>query len=191
MMDPKIRVEELCKHELGHWFMSKKYNFNAESITIRFNEKGDLLGGSALSFPFPDLPDKNSILNYLKKRYSVLMAGIITETYKKNLSGDDCQKYYDNEKNGDVFQADALLHIARGIQFSGKINDNLRDKQLDIIHKECDAEVLKYLEIKFDLICFMSKNMADEVNKNFPMRDRVFKREDLISLISQFNENNP
>ncbi|MFM5781129.1 hypothetical protein ACET8B_00035 [Aeromonas caviae] len=181
-------VIHICKHELGHWFTAQHYGFDADYIEIKF--LSNQLSGHSYSTPRPDLPTKQSILDFLKKRISVLLAGVVSETYKRNFSQSQIQELYSTTASVDVERMHMLLHIARGIQFSGKMNDKNINKQLDTINDECWKNAEKIIERNSDKINYIATLMANEIDIRKESTFH-FDKKRILTFIHEFKKNKP
>lgn len=178
-------VINICKHELGHWFTAQYYDDAPEYIEIHSGKHE--LSGNSYSVPRPDLPTKASILYFLKKRIAVLTAGVVSETYKRDFSGEQLQELYETTASVDVERSYILLHMARGIQFSGKMSDKNQQKQLDEIHQECWGMAERIIEKNSAKIEFMASKMADKFIESGGVSYR-FKKPELLEFIAKFRK---
>ncbi|MGF1807930.1 hypothetical protein L4C31_22085, partial [Aliivibrio sifiae] len=93
--------EYILKHELGHWFASRHFGFNETYISIKVSNHSGGHRAYSQSWPTPDLPDLNSVCEFLEKRIVVLMAGAVSEAIKgSSIEGTDVNKIWaDNGQN--------------------------------------------------------------------------------------------
>lgn len=185
MIISREEIFNICRHELGHWYLAKHCDFDQQSIEIHI--RGNGLYGSSLSFPEPDLPTKNSILNFLNKRISVLIAGVVSEIHKKEFSPEQKQKLYETTAKHDIEHTQILMHIARGIKFSGKISKETKEKQLGIIYNDCWNNVESVIDKYFTEICFVAEKMTNKMQQKNSLYYK-FEKSELVKYINEFRK---
>ncbi|HBN6206101.1 TPA: hypothetical protein L3M66_004783 [Vibrio parahaemolyticus] len=178
-------VINICKHELGHWLTAQHYNDAPEYIEINGGPNG--LSGNSYSVPRPDLPSKASVLEFLKNRIAVLIAGVVSETYKRDFSPEQLQDLYVTTAAVDVERSYVLLHMARGIQFSGKMSEKNQQQQLDRIHQECWDRAEKIISKNSDKIEYLAIKMADKFLSSSSGTYK-FTKPELLGFIADFKK---
>ncbi|WP_141742652.1 hypothetical protein [Aeromonas hydrophila] len=184
----QIDVINICKHELGHWFTAQQYGFDADHIEIKLS--ANQLSGLSSCTPRPDLPTKQSILDFLKKRISVLLAGVVSETHKRNFSKNQVQELYSTTAAVDVEKMYILLHIVRGIQYSGKIHDKNMSKHLDTISDECWMRADEIIERNSEKINYIATRMASKIDIRKESSYR-FDKKNILTFIQEFKNKKP
>ncbi|OJU53684.1 MAG: hypothetical protein BGN93_02270 [Acinetobacter sp. 39-4] len=169
MPTKKMTALAVSKHELGHWFAARYFGFNQENIRISIYS--GLQGGiyhdaHAKSWPQPDLPNIEDVLEFLYQRIICLQCGVAAEFFNKEDSSFDIESIdyanSDTAKN-DSTQIFTYTNIARGIRFAGDVSRDNEFKQHEEILNDCWSRTKQIIIDNFPIIDAMSKMMADEL----------------------------
>lgn len=170
-MSTKKYIEALAvaKHELGHWFAARHFGFNAENIRVSICTSMQGLiyhEAHAKSWPQPDLPDIEAVVDFLHQRIICLQAGVAAEFFNKETSSYNIESiseaYKETAKNDDN-QIFTYANIVRGIKFVGNVSRENEYQQTQEIYDECWVRTEQIIIDNFPLIDAMSEMMADEL----------------------------
>lgn len=159
----------VAKHELGHWFAARHFGFNEDNIKIKVTSgmRGEIYHEAhAKSWPQPNLPDIESVYEYLLQRIICLQAGVAAEFFDKETSTfdvDSISAAYEDSASNDANQIATYVNIARGIRFNGNVTRENERKQYCGIADECWFRAEKFVLDNFSLIDAMAEMMVDQL----------------------------
>jgi len=177
---------DVIRHEVGHWVLAKYLGFKTGDIEIEILENNKFHGhnGAAKIFPEPDINNLDTLYKYIDNRICILFAGVISQILEKNNSNERTAAILlETDGADDYKKIQELLFIARGVRFSGSIQESSELDHRNLIQKECWEKSDFLVKENKDLILFISKKIAQEIvlsNKCY-----LFKEERLNSWLSE------
>ncbi len=178
----------VSRHELGHWFSAKEFDFAEDYIRIllRYGYDGKCYHDAyAKSFPIADLSDIEAVYTYLTKRIICLQSGVIAEFLNAETGVVDIIKVEEAIKNtasNDYKQINELVYIARGIKFAGNISKESEREQIQEVLDECWYKALDIVNTNISIIVKMANNMADQLMAS--RNGKKFENKELLNLMS-------
>ena len=171
----------LLRHELGHWLVARRHNFQVGKIEVRIDINGGRYNayGTSTIFPVPTLTNecyfKDEIIDYLERRIRVLYAGPLAHVFHlqdEDVEADEVKQIIDKVGESDLRTVSELEVMLIGLSQNEDHTKVLWDKTID------DLLILK------DKLYWMADKLANEVqNCGTPY---PFELDDLEALERKF-----
>lgn len=168
---------DVIKHEVGHWVVAKLLGFKTGEIRIEIISNCSSMGhfAAATIRPEPDLNSLDSLLRYIENRACILFAGVISQVLDKpDKNETTAATLLDTDGADDKGKVKDLLFIARGIRFSGSIQESTELDHINILQAEYWKKANELVINNEETILFISKKIAQIVssrNKCYVFRD--------------------
>ncbi|MFH4887344.1 hypothetical protein WL047_23175 [Vibrio alginolyticus] len=153
---------ELCKHELGHYYMAKSSGFGVNQLDVNFTSRDKFHGKAHITIY---MTDNASVEMLLSSRIKVLMAGVLAESLDENNKIDNTlalEKLGVNARS-DKEKYEELLNLLRCIRFPDAMTDELILKHNNDLCSELWNEVATYIESIAEKITSVANRVSEKM----------------------------
>ena len=168
--------KDLIRHEIGHWFVAKKLNFEVGHIKLKvigsFGHYGH--NGSSSIYPKVFISNIKDLDIYLEDRICILFAGVATQAYfseNENWTHEDTQALLDTWGIDDQSKIKELSFIFRGILFKEEESTKENElQQLQTINNRCwlkTTQIIDSNKEKIEYLVSKISQIMEELDKEY------------------------
>ena len=181
---------EIIGHELGHWVSAKHLGLNVGAIKIKIDTgaRGQPFHSAATTiFIECNLNSVDDVYRHVANRISILFSGVLSQFIFTNqdntTTAKDLLQTYGQDDESKIYE---LLHIARGVKFSGKMSKDNEICQKKQISDECWSKSLEIVEKRKDEISFICQKISNELF--MPGKWYCFCEDKLNNWLTEYND---
>ncbi|MFH4559006.1 zinc metalloprotease [Vibrio diabolicus] len=155
-------VVDLCKHELGHYYMAKESGFGVHQLDVNFTSRDKFHGKAHITIY---MTPNTTVEMLVSNRIKVLMAGVLAESLDENNKINNAraiEKLSINARS-DKEKYEELLHLLRCIKFPHALTDELILKHNEDLCSELWNEVAIYIESIADKITSVANEISEKM----------------------------
>ena len=178
---PVERAIKVVRHEVGHWIAGEYHGFRSGSIEITMTKDGGHRGQAEI-FPDSDLRSLELAQSYLRRRISVLYAGVLAESLGDDGKVNNGYANHELQTGGatnDFKGIRELVRVLRGMIHGPAVDEKTMTKQFERLTNEIWKETTELVETNHDLIQGLTRvimGRASRIGTKFGHRAPTFRK---------------
>ena len=165
LIAPSKVVNEVCRHEAGHYVIGRCLGFKVDSISVEILDyAGAHNGESAVTLP-EGTSSLDAVVQYAERRVQMLYAGAIAQAMKgSGIDDAEAVKIIEGPNAAtDFAKARELLHIIRNIKYPEDTTDAQCQKHLTAINRGLWLQTMQLGTQEADVINGLGSRLASDV----------------------------